>query len=91
MAQGLSGVNLGRYRVLELVGQGGMASVYRAEDPRLFRQVAIKVPHAHLAADPDFSARFLREAQAVAAYVIRTSSKSSISVKKGRRLSWLWS
>ncbi len=67
MAQGLSGVNLGRYRVLELVGQGGMASVYRAEDPRLFRQVAIKVPHAHLAADPDFSARFLREAQAVAA------------------------
>ena len=82
MAQGLSGVNLGRYRVLELVGQGGMASVYRAEDPRLFRQVAIKVPHAHLAADPDFSARFLREAQAVAArsYALAYTDNGSGSI-----------
>jgi len=67
MARDLIGVNLGRYQVVELVGRGGMASVYRAHDPRLSRQVAVKVPHPHLASDPDFSARFLREARAVAA------------------------
>src|SRR6478736_6712768 len=55
-----------RYRLIEEVGQGGMAVVYRAEDETLKRQVAIKVLHHHLAAEPESKARLEREAQAVA-------------------------
>jgi eukaryotic-like serine/threonine-protein kinase len=55
-----------RYRVLEEVGQGGMAVVYRAQDETLKREVAIKVLHAHLLAEPESKARLEREAQAVA-------------------------
>ncbi len=55
-----------RYRLIEEVGQGGMAVVYRAEDESLKREVAIKVLHQHLAADPESRARLEREAQAVA-------------------------
>src|SRR3954451_19818969 len=55
-----------RYRVLEEVGQGGMAVVYRAQDDTLKREVAIKVLHAHLLAEPESKARLEREAQAVA-------------------------
>jgi serine/threonine protein kinase/Flp pilus assembly protein TadD len=63
----LAGRNLGRYQVTALVGRGGMATVYKAIDPVLDRAVAIKVMHAHLAADPTFVGRFRHEAQAVAA------------------------
>ncbi len=55
-----------RYHVLEEVGQGGMAVVYRAQDATLGREVAIKVLHAHLLAEPESKARLYREAQAVA-------------------------
>jgi tRNA A-37 threonylcarbamoyl transferase component Bud32 len=55
-----------RYRVIEEVGQGGMAVVYRAEDETLKREVAIKVLHPHLLAEPESKARLEREAQAVA-------------------------
>src|SRR5690349_3390142 len=55
-----------RYRLIEEVGQGGMAVVYRAEDETLKREVAIKVLHHHLAAEPESKARLEREAQAVA-------------------------
>jgi tRNA A-37 threonylcarbamoyl transferase component Bud32 len=55
-----------RYRVIEEVGQGGMAVVYRAEDETLRREVAIKVLHPHLLAEPESKARLEREAQAVA-------------------------
>src|SRR6516165_10358839 len=55
-----------RYRLIEEVGQGGMAIVYRAQDETLKRQVAIKVLHQHLAAEPESKARLEREAQAVA-------------------------
>jgi serine/threonine-protein kinase len=55
-----------RYRLIEEVGQGGMAIVYRAQDETLKRQVAIKVLHQHLAADSESKARLEREAQAVA-------------------------
>ncbi len=57
---------LGGYRILSLLGSGGMGAVYRAEDPRLQRPVALKVVLAHLAKDPVTKARFLREAQAIA-------------------------
>jgi eukaryotic-like serine/threonine-protein kinase len=56
----------GRYRVDEQVARGGMATVYRATDTRLDRTVALKVMHPSFAEDPDFVARFTREARAAA-------------------------
>ena len=58
---------LGPYEIIEAIGHGGMGEVYRARDPRLQRQVAIKTVASHLAADPKFRERFDREARAVAA------------------------
>ncbi len=61
------GSRLGPYRIVALLGAGGMGEVYRAHDPRLGRDVAIKVLPPELAADPDRLRRFEREARAVAA------------------------
>ena len=58
---------LGPYRVLGVLGAGGMGLVLRADDPGLGRPVALKVLRAHLAADPAAQVRFRREAQAMAA------------------------
>ncbi len=55
-----------RYRVIGVVGRGGMASVYLAEDTTLSRQVAIKVLHSRFAQDEKFVERFRREAKAAA-------------------------
>jgi tRNA A-37 threonylcarbamoyl transferase component Bud32 len=63
----LEGQNLGKYRVLEPLGRGGMARVYRAYHPQLDRYVAIKVLRSDLVEEEDFLARFKREARAVAA------------------------
>lgn len=62
----LEGTTLGRYRVLELLGRGGMAWVYRAYHPHLDRYVAVKVLRSDLVEDQEFLARFHREARAVA-------------------------
>lgn len=56
----------GRYLVEELLGRGGMSSVYKGTDPNLRRTVAIKVIHPHLSEDPQFVSRFEEEAAAVA-------------------------
>ena len=56
----------GRYRIDEILGQGGMSAVYKAYDPNLKRVVAIKLIHTHLAGDPKFLSRFEEEAAAVA-------------------------
>jgi len=56
----------GRYEVLARVARGGMATVYRALDRRLDRDVAVKVMHPHLAESDDFVTRFRREARAAA-------------------------
>jgi serine/threonine protein kinase len=58
---------LGPYRVLELLGQGGMGVVFRAEDPQLGRPVALKVLLPSVGASAEGRARFLREARAAAA------------------------
>ncbi len=62
-----SGQRLGPYEVIALLGTGGMGEVYRARDPRLGREVAVKVLREQVASDPDRLARFEREARAVAA------------------------
>jgi serine/threonine protein kinase len=56
----------GTYRIEQLLGKGGMGSVYRARDINLNRDVAIKVMHAYFTDDATFRARFLQEARAVA-------------------------
>jgi tRNA A-37 threonylcarbamoyl transferase component Bud32 len=56
----------GRYEIEELVGTGGMSSVYRARDRVLERRVALKVLHEHFSADPEYVERFRREARAIA-------------------------
>jgi serine/threonine protein kinase len=58
---------LGKYRVLEVVGAGGMGVVFKAEDPRLRRSVALKAMLPALASSETARERFLREAQAAAA------------------------
>ncbi len=63
----LSGKTVGRYQLLERVGQGAMAQVYRAYDPTSGTKVAVKILYPHLTSDEGFVARFRREAQAAAA------------------------
>jgi hypothetical protein len=63
---GLVGKTLGRYRISAELGRGGMATVYRAFDPQLQRDVAIKVIHGAFTGRGDIERRFQREAQAVA-------------------------
>ncbi len=60
------GSSLGRYRVVEQIGQGGMATVFRAHDPTLDREVAIKVLPSYHMEDPTFADRFAQEAQTAA-------------------------
>jgi eukaryotic-like serine/threonine-protein kinase len=60
------GTPFGPYVVGELLGAGGMGEVYRARDPKLNRDVAIKVLPAHVTADPDRLSRFTREARLLA-------------------------
>jgi Tol biopolymer transport system component len=62
-----TGTRLGPHEIIGLLGAGGMGEVYRAQDTKLNRQVAIKVLPEAYAADPERIARFHREAQAVAA------------------------
>ena len=60
------GSRLGHYRILALLGRGGMADVYRSEDERLGREVALKAVPPEFARDPERIERFRREVRAVA-------------------------
>jgi serine/threonine-protein kinase len=58
----LEGQTLGKYRILEPLGRGGMAQVHRAYHPQLDRYVAVKVLRSDLVEEEEFLARFRREA-----------------------------
>ena len=61
-----AGENVGPYRIIEQLGQGGMATVYKAYHAALDRFVALKALHPAFGEDPNFEARFQREARLVA-------------------------
>src|SRR5213075_1463991 len=62
-----AGDQLGPYEIRELLGVGGMGEVYRARDPRLRRDVALKVISPKLVGDPSLRRRFALEARAASA------------------------
>src|SRR5262249_27362737 len=63
----LKGQNISHYRIISLLGKGGMGEVYRARDKRLDREVAVKVLPVEFSRDPDRLRRFEREARATSA------------------------
>ena len=60
------GSTLGRYRLIEQLGRGGMGTVFRCHDPNLDRHVAVKVLPSYSSEDASFGERFTREAQTIA-------------------------
>ncbi len=95
MSTGTEPRRLGRYELQERLGRGGMAEVWKALDTQLQRHVAIKVLHPNLRTDPNFTARFEREAQLIAAlhhpnivqiYDFQVTSKSDADHKSSGEL-----
>ena len=72
---------IGRYQILERLGQGGMGVVYRAFDPQIERTVAIKVISTQLVEQPEHRERFFREVARRAGWPTATSSRFSTSAK----------
>ena len=62
------GTTLGAYEIVALIGAGGMGEVYRARDPRLGRDVAVKVLPSAFSTDPERLHRFEQEARAAAVH-----------------------
>ena len=67
-SESMIGQTISRYRVIEQIGQGGMGVVYRAEDLRLGRHVAIKLIAPELTRDPLARSRFLQEARTISSF-----------------------
>ena len=83
------GATLGPYTLRAELGHGGMGVVYTAHDPRLDRQVAIKVLPPDLTRDDTAKQRFLQEAKAASASTTPTSAPSSRSTRR-RTASSTW-
>ena len=66
MSDSMIGRSVGRYRIVEVIGTGGMAVVYKARDTVLGRLVALKILRRELATDSTFVRRFMREASVAA-------------------------
>jgi serine/threonine protein kinase len=64
----LTNTFLGHYHLMERLGAGGMATVYKAQDTRLKRTIAIKVLHDHLVYEESFRERFIQEARFIASF-----------------------
>ncbi len=62
----LTGKQLGSYQIVSQLGEGGMAAVYKAYQPRMDRYVALKILPRYYASDPEFVARFKQEARVIA-------------------------
>src|SRR4030042_7155318 len=62
----LIGQTLNRYKLVKLLGEGGMGAVFKGHDVTLQRDVAIKIMHPHFARQPNFQERFLQEARTAA-------------------------
>jgi len=80
------GTRIDHYEIVGWLGAGGMGVVYRARDPRLGRDVAIKVMPETFAADGTRLHRFEQEAGAAGSSITRTSWRSTISVFTAARL-----
>ncbi|MBN1311507.1 MAG: serine/threonine protein kinase [Anaerolineae bacterium] len=62
----LAGRTIGSYKILDVIGHGGMADVYRAVQPSIGREVAVKILPAYFLQEPTFVERFAREVQIIA-------------------------
>src|SRR4051794_6145883 len=67
LAGSLAGRQIGSYKILMLLGAGGMGKVYLARDTRLDRLIAMKILPSEVGSDPDRMRRFIREAKAASA------------------------
>lgn len=84
----MDGTPFGRYRLIELIGRGGMGEVWRAYDTETQRVVAVKVLPVNLANDPTFIERFRREALAAAGLNDPMWYRFTISVKSTAVFMW---
>jgi serine/threonine protein kinase len=71
----MDGTPFGRYRLVKVLGRGGMGEVWRAYDTDTDRVVAFKVLPPHLAQDSGFSERFRREAHAAASSLLANAER----------------